>query len=86
MKHFELKLNYSKTFSAEEIWPNGDVPENPTVEDVRKAVIDSKELWKWDLEPTVNDVTVKDISAELERMKKLREKLVNGSWDNLDDE
>lgn len=79
MKQFELSLNYSQNFSTDEIWPNGDAPENPTIEDVRKAVVASKELWKWDLEPTVQDVRVKDLTAEIQQMKKLREKLVNGT-------
>lgn len=52
--HFELDL--SVTLDLEEIWPDGDAPENPTVEDVwavfcpsRKGYDLQRACEDWDL-------------------------------------
>lgn len=37
MKKFELTITLSETLTVDEIWPDGDAPENPTALDVRKA-------------------------------------------------
>jgi hypothetical protein len=37
-KAFTLSITGSVTLTVEQIWPDGDAPENPTVEDVRARV------------------------------------------------
>lgn len=34
---FSIEINIAESFTVEEIWPDGDAPENPTVEDVKEV-------------------------------------------------
>lgn len=38
-KYFSIELNVMADLTIEEIWPDGDAPENPTAEDVQ-AILD----------------------------------------------
>ncbi len=40
MKKFLLTYSGSATLSIEELWPDGDAPENPTEEDVLELIED----------------------------------------------
>jgi hypothetical protein len=35
---FSIDITINETYSIEEIWPDGDAPENPTVDDVVKVI------------------------------------------------
>lgn len=37
-KQFTVKIEYETIMSIGEIWPDGDAPENPTAQDVIKAM------------------------------------------------
>jgi hypothetical protein len=34
-KHFSFRIDIEEVLSVDDIWPDGDAPENPTVEDVQ---------------------------------------------------
>jgi len=38
VKYFNITIEGDHTLSIDEIWPDGDVPENPTAEDVRQLI------------------------------------------------
>jgi hypothetical protein len=40
MKSFTIELPFDATLTEAEIWPDGDAPENPTVEDVKAVLKD----------------------------------------------
>lgn len=37
-KYFNFDFNGHAVLSVDEIWPDGDAPENPTAEDVQKMI------------------------------------------------
>lgn len=37
-KHFNIRVYFDDEFSADELWPDGDAPENPTVKDVEVLI------------------------------------------------
>lgn len=37
-KRFQILYTVNETLSADDLWPDGDMPENPTADDVRKLV------------------------------------------------
>jgi hypothetical protein len=37
-KSFNINIEFDATFSIEELWPDGDAPENPTIEDVKNLI------------------------------------------------
>jgi len=37
-KQFRISISIDETFSVEELWPDGNAPENPTVKDVIKLI------------------------------------------------
>lgn len=42
-KHFNIEVaSEDRPFSVDEIWPDGDAPENPTVEDVIEVIRQSR--------------------------------------------
>jgi hypothetical protein len=41
MKRFDFDISITATLSVDDIWPDGDAPENPTVSDVRQVFIES---------------------------------------------
>ena len=54
-KRFTLDLSMSVTLDLNQIWPDGDAPENPTPEDVLEALRDTdsnlfRALEEWNLE------------------------------------
>jgi hypothetical protein len=60
---FNFSINYDVTYSVEEIWPDGDAPESPTLDDVMAVIVKCggkrRVLEDWsmtnDLELTVSD-------------------------------
>jgi len=57
-KSFIVKIEYETTMSIEQIWPDGDAPENPTAKDVVKAMQEDCPtvaglLSEWDFPVTV---------------------------------
>lgn len=79
---FTISLEVSESLTVDEIWPEGDAPENPTVEDVRRALFGSKHksvltaLEDWGLLSQLRqeEVTITDDTAWRERMEALRAK------------
>lgn len=55
MKRFTINIQGDFALSLDEIWPNGDAPENPTVADVRAVLPrDVRDLIsEWNLVPDV---------------------------------
>jgi hypothetical protein len=41
MKRFDFDISITATLTVDDIWPDGDAPENPTVSDVRRVFIES---------------------------------------------
>jgi hypothetical protein len=37
-KRFRIVMHVNEVLTADAIWPDGDAPENPTAEDVRKKI------------------------------------------------
>lgn len=59
MKKFQLSYTINVVLSVDDIWPDGDAPENPTVADVEK-VIDACGGWQrivsdWNLDDAGGD-------------------------------
>ena len=75
-QQFEFTLDFSETFFVDEIWPDGDAPENPTVDDVRKAIKRTR-LYEWNMEPEIEDLRIRDVTAQAERLEKLSQALKN---------
>ncbi len=51
-KSFTLSVSGEVSVSLNEIWPDGDAPENPTAQDVAKAI---EEQGAWSLANFFND-------------------------------
>lgn len=53
-KKFRIWVDYNELFSIEQLWPDGDAPENPTVKDVLELIEDCGGLGQiisdWNLE------------------------------------
>lgn len=53
-KLFTVSISFDYDFSIDELWPNGDAPENPTVQDVvdliNKCGGVSKIICDWDID------------------------------------
>jgi hypothetical protein len=63
-KHFHIEWGGEETLTVEEIWPDGDAPENPTVDDVievmRKSGSISRLCQDWNLRTEGVEVNGKD--------------------------
>lgn len=81
-RSFTLTIEVSESLSVAEIWPDGDAPDSPTIEDVRKAFLgDARRhspighlLSDWGLEPTADDLIITDDTAFRESMASLEKK------------
>lgn len=87
-KQFSIDITISETLFVEEIWPDGNAPENPTVADVRAAMFGSETrvrklsnvgvsqvLENWGLlDIGVDDVIITDQTAFVEQMEKLAQR------------
>jgi hypothetical protein len=75
-KTFNLSLNIDVTLSVDELWPDGDAPENPTVADVENLIADSggwsRILDDWNLMDPHHGGEVSDNSEIEARMAALR--------------
>lgn len=76
MKTFTLSLHIDATLSVDEIWPDGDAPDNPTASDVEDVIDDcggwSKILDDWNLLDRHQKGTVTDNerwAAEIAQLK-----------------
>ncbi len=53
-KTFQFEWGGTASLTVEEIWPDGDAPENPTVDDVLAQVRKAGSLWQlaseWNLD------------------------------------
>lgn len=70
-KSFEVYYEVSETYLVDEIWADGDAPENPTVDDVVaelerdiKARGVESALSDWGLAPDEADIVVTEFRAE----------------------
>lgn len=59
MKRFLFNINVGHVLSVDDIWPDGDAPANPTVEDVRTVFLRCNGLRNWDL-VTHHDVCIEE--------------------------
>lgn len=61
-KQFSIRFETEATLTVDEIWPDGDAPENPTAEDVRAVFLEScrndvlRGLEDWDLVDRYDDI------------------------------
>lgn len=55
MSKFTISIEGHFTLDKDEIWPNGDAPEDPTLDDVRAVVPTNVEdlVSEWNLHPRV---------------------------------
>ena len=79
---FTLSIQIDATLDYDEIWPDGDAPEKPTVDDVKEALLGpgwrdirdhhyiSDKLADWDIRPQLGDLTITDDREWQERMAK----------------
>jgi hypothetical protein len=44
VKKFRIRIDIEATLTVDQLWPDGDAPENPTVEDVLKVIDDAGRL------------------------------------------
>lgn len=75
MKSFTIEIHMEESLTVDEIWPDGDAPENPTAEDVKKVFVKGHEYnihsrcADWGFEISKDDVIITDENAdELLRM------------------
>jgi hypothetical protein len=65
-KRFIFSVQTDHVLSVDEIWPNGDAPENPTAEDARLRLINyrydlGQGLADWNIGPTKHDLIVTEL-------------------------
>jgi hypothetical protein len=54
VKAFDIFMSGTWRLSLDQIWPDGDAPENPTIDDVRAVMPDVDLLiFDWNLVPDV---------------------------------
>lgn len=53
MATFHVRFDADWTLDTEDIWPDGDAPENPTAEDVRRVIMECggivRVMREWEL-------------------------------------
>ncbi len=57
MKRFEITISCVVTLDTSMLWPDGDAPETPTIEDVQELIEscgDTDIIKDWGLEPNCN--------------------------------
>ena len=73
-KTFEITFSGSLSLTSHEIWPDGDMPANPTARDVRNKMINeggkSELLKEWNLEDDLN-ITIADEQGNSEEWEGL---------------
>jgi hypothetical protein len=66
MKTFRITLELDETFTLEQLWPDGDAPENPTTADVYALIADCGGahhiIRDWSLEDHL-DVHVSEVKS-----------------------
>jgi hypothetical protein len=75
MKRFRISIDIESVLSVEQLWPDGDAPENPTADDV-KALIDKcggiDIIEDWNL---ADDFDIDVTAVDDARLDALRDKL-----------
>lgn len=67
MKRFVFSFLIDHTLSADQIWPNGEIPENPSAEDARQAFLDTcysviDGMREWGIGPDADDLIVTELT------------------------
>lgn len=74
-KRFTIEINLHHNFSIDEIWPEGDAPDDPTVEDVRALLFKEPHTHRacaaWGLEIRKEDIRI--TAHDPEEVRKLRQ-------------
>lgn len=74
-KTFSIRIPSDFDLTVDEIWPDGDAPENPTPEDVKKVIEKCGGILTvirdWDLLSN-KDYEVKDVTLSTEVLERLR--------------
>lgn len=77
---FTLSISIDATLGWDEIWPDGDAPENPTCDDVRAVFLGknhrpgasiTRQIEDWNLDPTDRDIFITDDRKMNERLERL---------------
>lgn len=67
MKRFIFEVITQHVLSIDEIWPDGDAPEDPTPEDAREVFLEQHRysiadgLIDWNIAPSADDLTVVEV-------------------------
>ena len=76
-KKFEIQLDLDLTLSVEDIWPDGNAPEYPTIEDVRNLIEEEggieEVLREWNLLYGVT-YSILDLEEMQRRFKERKDK------------
>lgn len=54
-KYFSFEVRGSVSIGVDDIWPDGDAPENPTAEDVQREIAKSGDLCTAMLDWSIDD-------------------------------
>lgn len=70
MKRFIFSIQVDHVLSVNEIWPNGDAPEDPTVKDVFNEFLKdcsghiAGRMTEWNIAPTKHDLFITELKEE----------------------
>jgi hypothetical protein len=66
-KRFIFEVQTRHILTVDEVWPDGDAPENPTADDALKVFLKyhsydiAEGMRDWNIDPTVDDVFVTEL-------------------------
>ncbi len=69
-RRFQITITADHDLAIDEIWPDGDAPENPTVDDVKRRIQEcggARGLWRdwgFDTDPEVDVCEVAPLSPQ----------------------
>lgn len=81
MKSFTIEINMSESLKVDQIWPDGNAPENPTVEDVKALFFKDRDVHRtcedWGFQITKGDVTITDNNTDdfIRRLEEARQRI-----------
>jgi hypothetical protein len=69
-KRFIFSVQVDHVLSVDEIWPEGNAPENPTAEDAYNEFLDCAHtvcdgLQRWNIAPDKHDLWVTEVAEEV---------------------